>query len=83
MLKHICIDPQDPYAQDEVVVAFERTASAFRIVSAINADGDNILDDLIEVQRSDLLRELAEADRDAFLSYPSAQDQGGLQMVLR
>ena len=83
MLNHVCIDPQDPYAQDEVVVAFERTASAIRIVSAVNADGDDIWDDLIEVQRRDLLRELAEADRGAFLSDPSAQDHGGLRMVLR
>lgn len=62
MLKHVCMDPQDPYAQEEVVVAFERTASDIRLVSAINAVGDNILDDLVEAQRRDLISELADAD---------------------
>lgn len=61
MIKHVCIDPQDPYAQDEVLVAFEQRVSELRLVSAINAAGDDILADLIDIQRSDLLLEIVEA----------------------
>ena len=84
MLKHICIDPQDPYAQEEVVVAFERTASNFRLVSAINSAGDNILDDLVEAQLNDLILELADADPAASDSaFLASQAPSGLHMGVR
>lgn len=63
MPKHLCIDPHDPYAQDEVMVEFERIGSGFRLVAVIDDRHDDILDDLVEAQCDDLRRELADADR--------------------
>jgi hypothetical protein len=81
MLRHICIDPQDPYAQEEVVVAFERIASKFRLVSAINSAGDDVLSDLLEVQMNDLILELADADpTNLDFAFLASQEPGGLHM---
>lgn len=65
MPKHLCIDPHDPYAQHEVMVEFERAGLDFCLVAVIDEGDDDILDDLVEAQRNDLRRELADADRTA------------------
>jgi hypothetical protein len=82
MPKHSCIDPRDPFAQREVLVDFEYAESGFRFIAAIDADGDDILADLIDIQRCDLERELGEAARDisGFLR-PSSPDQARVQPV--
>ena len=63
MPEHVCLDPHDPYAQREVRVAFERVGSGFRLIAAIDDGDDDILPDLVDAQRADLLREIADADR--------------------
>lgn len=63
MPKHVCIDPHDPYAQREVHVEFERIGSGFRLIAAIDDCRDDILPDLIDAQRDDLIREISEADQ--------------------
>lgn len=63
MPKHLCIDPHDPYAQQEVMVEFERIGSSFRLLAVIDDLDDDILSDLVEAQRDDLRRELVDADR--------------------
>ncbi|MCJ2010391.1 hypothetical protein MKK70_16170 [Methylobacterium sp. E-041] len=62
MPEHLCLDPHDPYAQREVRVAFERVGSGFRLIAAIDDSDDDILPDLIDAQRDDLLREISQAD---------------------
>ncbi|TXM72744.1 hypothetical protein FV226_11205 [Methylobacterium sp. WL12] len=62
MPKHLCIDPHDPYAQHEVLVEFERDGSGLRLVAVIDGYDDDILGDLVEAQREDLRREIADAD---------------------
>ena len=47
------------------MVEFERTGSGFRLVAVIDLGDDDILGDLVEAQRDDLRRELADADRSA------------------
>ena len=59
MPEHLCLDPHDPYAQRQVLVAFEISASGIRLISAVDGDGEDILADLEEVQRRDLAREVA------------------------
>ncbi|KQP04531.1 hypothetical protein [Methylobacterium sp. Leaf93] len=61
MASHVCLDPHDPYGQSEALVMFEGEFPAIRIVSVIDKDGDDILSDLIEQQRLDLIHEIAEA----------------------
>lgn len=61
MPKHYCLDPHDPFAEREVLVTFETCEGDIRLVSAIDADGDDILSDLSEFQQEGLRRELAEA----------------------
>ena len=63
MPKHLCIDPHDPYAQNEVMVEFERDGSSLRLVAVIDDRDGDILADLDDAQRNDLRRELADADR--------------------
>lgn len=61
MASHFCLDPHDPYAQAEALVTFEGEFPAIRLLSVIDRDGDDILSDLIEQQKLDLIREIAEA----------------------
>ena len=65
MPRHYCVDPQDPYAQQEVLVEFAGGPSDIRLVSAKDASRDDILGDLEYVQRQDLIREIA-ADFEGF-----------------
>ncbi len=65
MPKHVCLDPHDPYAQREVQVEFERIGSGFRLIAAIDDRDDDILLDLVDAQRADLIREISDADRSA------------------
>lgn len=75
-MNHFCIDPQDPYAQDEVLVTFQESASQFRLLSAINGAGEDVLDELLEIQREDLLLELSQAVRPV-TAHPSFRDRWG------
>ncbi|GJE15711.1 hypothetical protein [Methylobacterium marchantiae] len=59
MANHLCLDPHDPYAQAEVLVVFEGTLPEIRLLSAIDQEGDDILPDLVEQQRRDLIQEIA------------------------
>ncbi|WP_342108357.1 hypothetical protein [Methylobacterium sp. SI9] len=59
MFTHNCLDPHDPFAEREVLVAFDIDASGIRLLAARDAEGHDILPDLIEVQRDDLRSELA------------------------
>lgn len=59
MFTHLCLDPHDPFAEREVLVAFKLDASGIRLIAARDAEGYDILPDLIDVQRDDLRRELA------------------------
>lgn len=59
MFTHICLNPQDPFAEREVSVAFEIDASGIRLLSALDESGQDILPDLVEVQRNDLRCEVA------------------------
>ncbi|MCJ2012261.1 hypothetical protein [Methylobacterium sp. J-076] len=61
MFTHYCLDPQDPFAEREVLVAFEPAASGIRLLAALDADHADILPDLIDAQCDDLRRELAAA----------------------
>jgi hypothetical protein len=58
---HSCLDPQDPYAEREVRVAFAWGVAGPRLIAVLDEQGANILPDLIEAQRDDLLREIADA----------------------
>ncbi|MGU3668662.1 hypothetical protein ACLBX9_31160 [Methylobacterium sp. A49B] len=56
-----CLDPQDPYAEREVRVAFEWVAGLPRLLAALDDQEADILPELIEVQCDDLRREIAAA----------------------
>lgn len=60
MMSHRCLDPHDSYAQAEVLVTFEGVFPDLRLLSAIDGEGDDILPDLIDEQRGDLIQEIAE-----------------------
>ncbi|MCJ2087883.1 hypothetical protein MKK88_18115 [Methylobacterium sp. E-005] len=59
MFTHSCLDPHDPFAEREVQVEFAIDASGIRLIAARDAEGHDILPDLIDVQRDDLRCELA------------------------
>jgi hypothetical protein len=61
MLTHRCLDPQDPYAEREVRVAFEWAADHPRLIAALDEQEADILPDLVEAQRDDLCREIMSA----------------------
>jgi hypothetical protein len=61
MLTYHCIDPNDQYGEAEVLVEFDRSAGAVRLISVIDASYCNILPDLEEVQQQDLQREISDA----------------------
>jgi hypothetical protein len=61
MLTHRCLDPQDPYAEREVCVAFEWNAGALRLLAALDDLEADILPDLSEAQCDDLRREIIAA----------------------
>ncbi|MCJ2059501.1 hypothetical protein MKL09_23540 [Methylobacterium sp. J-048] len=63
MLTHICIDPTDQYGEAEVVVVFKKSDGAIRLITVTDTGHHDILPDLEEVQRQDLLHEIAEAFR--------------------
>lgn len=65
MMSHHCLDPHDPYAQAEVLVTFEGLFPDIRLVSAIDGEGDDILSDLIDEQKRDLIEEIAASYREA------------------
>lgn len=46
MPAHYCIDPLDPYAEQEVLVTYEANRSVVAIKSAVDRDGFDILPDL-------------------------------------
>ena len=46
MPAHYCIDPLDPYAEQEVLVTFEDSQPLPSLVSVIDCDGYNMLSDL-------------------------------------
>ena len=58
MPSHACIDPNDPYAQAEVLVAFKMIAGVVRLVSAHDATDADILPDLEDIQRRALVSEI-------------------------
>ena len=60
MPTHRCLDPQDPYAEREVRVAFEWSADDLRLIAAMDEHEADILPDLVEAQRDDLRREFGE-----------------------
>ncbi|MCJ2055006.1 hypothetical protein MKL09_00315 [Methylobacterium sp. J-048] len=51
MPSHVCIDPNDLYAQEEVLVAFETIAGVVTLISARDASDGDILPNLEDVQR--------------------------------
>ena len=59
MPTHRCLDPQDPYAEREVRVAYEWVAGRPRLLTALDEQEADILPDLIEAQCDDLRREIA------------------------
>ncbi|MGH1575228.1 hypothetical protein ACRAWG_37010 [Methylobacterium sp. P31] len=61
MLTHCCLDPQDPYAEREVRVAFEWAADGPHLIAALDEQATDILPDLVEAQRDDLRQEIAAA----------------------
>ncbi|NEU13775.1 hypothetical protein G3T14_16785 [Methylobacterium sp. BTF04] len=60
MPHHVCIDPNDQYAQAEVTVEFETTTGVVRLLSVHGASDDDILPDLDDVQRRALESEILE-----------------------
>ncbi|KQT50592.1 hypothetical protein ASG52_07230 [Methylobacterium sp. Leaf456] len=58
MPSHACIDPQDQYAQAEVLVTFETMADGVRLVSAHDAFDNDILPELEHFQRRALESEI-------------------------
>jgi hypothetical protein len=56
---HFCLDPNDPYAQTEVLVIFEGSYPDIRLLSVIDGNKDEILSDLVIEQQRDLIREIA------------------------
>ena len=65
MLTHSCLDPHDPFAEREVLVEFTHDTAGLRLLAARDAEGYDILPDLLDVQRDDLRRELAARGRNA------------------
>ena len=63
MLTHHCLNPQDPYAEREVRVAFEWAADRPRLIAVLDEHEADILPDLVDVQRDDLRREIVAALR--------------------
>lgn len=61
MLTHHCLDPQDPYGEREVRVAFEWIADGPRLIAAFDDSQADILPDLVEAQCDDLRREIVTA----------------------
>lgn len=61
MLTHRCLDPQDPYGEREVRVAFEWVADGPRLIAAFDDLQADILPDLVEAQCDDLRREIVTA----------------------
>ncbi|MHB2209219.1 hypothetical protein [Methylobacterium sp. CM6257] len=61
MLTHCCLDPQDPYAEREVRVAFEWAADGPHLIVALDEQATDILPDLVEAQRDDLRQEIVAA----------------------
>lgn len=61
MPKHLCLHPYDPYAQQEVLVEFELGTSGILLLSVVDVANEDILPDLEDMQRADLLREIADA----------------------
>jgi len=59
MFTHNCLDPHDPFAEREVLVAFTVDASGIRLLEVKDAEGHDILPDLVDAQRDDLRCELA------------------------
>nr|WP_210322833.1 hypothetical protein [Methylobacterium bullatum] len=53
------MDPNDPYAQSEVLVFFEGRYPDIRLLSVIDGNDDEILSDLVIEQQRDLIREIA------------------------
>lgn len=58
MPNHACIDPNDQYAQEEVLVEFEIIADGIVLISARDASDDDILADLEDEQLEALKREI-------------------------
>ena len=63
MPSHYCLDPHDQYAQAEVLVEFEKDATAVRLISVLDASDDDILSDLEDIQRRALESEIIDAYR--------------------
>jgi hypothetical protein len=59
MPRHVCIDPQDPYAQREVLIEFEGSPFGIHLIAALDEWNVDILPNLVEEQRKDLQREIA------------------------
>ncbi|WP_019903084.1 hypothetical protein [Methylobacterium sp. 77] len=58
MANHYCLDPFDPYTQSEVLVVFDGSYPALRLLSVIDKDEADILAELVDEQRRDLIREI-------------------------
>ena len=58
MPSHACIDPNDHYAQTEVLVVFEAVPGGVRLISVRDAADEDILSDLEDVQRRALESEI-------------------------
>ena len=73
---HRCLDPQDPFAEREVHVAFEWVAGRPCLLAALDEQESDILPDLIDAQCDDLRCEIAAAQPFASprLRPPSAED---------
>ncbi|GJE14192.1 MULTISPECIES: hypothetical protein [Methylobacterium] len=76
MPTHRCLDPQDPYAEREVRVAFEWVAGQPRLLTALDEQETDILPDLIEAQRDDLRREIVATPRSEFDGVRAATTRG-------
>jgi hypothetical protein len=75
MPQHSCIDPQDPYAQLEVLIVFECGPFGIHLVSALDEWNVDVLPDLVEEQRRDLQCEIAVYY--SFRDPPALADDGG------
>jgi hypothetical protein len=83
MPTHRCLDPQDPFAEREVRVAFEWIAGHPRLLAALDEQEADILPDLIEAQRDDLRREIIAArESEARLTCLPPGRAGGLTQIL-
>jgi hypothetical protein len=58
MPRHACFDPQDKYAQAEVLVTFETMTDGVRLVSAYDDSDEDILPGLEDLQRQSLESEI-------------------------